>query len=393
MDFYMYLDSAATTKPSKEVISAMLPYLTDEWFNPSSLYSPSVRISKDIQSARETIAQYIGADSDEIYFTSSGSESNCWAIQGFIQNRLSQGNKPYILTTPIEHKSIIDCVKKSNVEYEFLKVDKDGFVDLNYLKECLEGATHANPDIHILVSVQFANNEIGTIQYISEIAEIIHKYNAWLHTDAVQAFGQVPIDVKLLGIDMLSASGHKVHTPKGIGVLYKKNSMIINPLIYGSQENNLRGGTENVPYIMGFKKAVEILQSNDFERRATMIQWRDDMVARLKELGCIVHGSSVHRLPNNINVAFPQKATGEALIYMLDMSGIYISAGSACNSHSASISHVLQAIGLDDDEALRTIRITLSDTVPIDEREEYTNTFISEFKKQLQILDISQKRN
>lgn len=388
----MYLDSAATTKPSEEVISAMQPYFTDNWYNPSSLYNPAVKVAKDIESARKTIAQYINAEPDEIYFTSGGSESNCWAIQGFIQNRLSQSDEPYIITTPIEHKSIIECVKNSNVEYEFLKVDKDGFVDLDYLRECLEGATNANPNLHILVSVQFANNEIGTIQHISEIAKVVHKYNGWLHTDAVQAFGQVPIDVKLLGIDMLSASGHKVYTPKGIGFLYKTHPTIINPLIYGSQENRLRGGTENVPYIMGFKKAIEILEKNNFERRVNMIQWRNDLITQLKEIGCTVHGSMAYRLPNNINIAFPQKATGEALIYMLDSSGIYISAGSACNSHSASISHVLQAIGLDDDEALRTIRITLSDTIPVEEREQYTNKFISEFKKQLQILDISHKK-
>lgn len=387
----MYLDSAATTKPDKAVIEAMKPYFVSMWHNPSSLYNPSKAVKKDVESARKTVAKYINAEQDEVYFTSGGSESNCWAIQGFVQNRRSHGRTPYIITTLIEHKSIIECVENLDVDFLYVKVDKEGFVDMESLESCLQYETEqTDSGDDILVSIMFANNEIGTIQHIKEIADMVHKYGAVFHTDAVQAFGQVSIDVKELDVDMLSVSGHKIHAPKGIGFLYKKNSVSINPLIYGSQENGLRGGTENVPYIMGFKKAVELLQRNEFERQMSMTLWRNDMIARLKAMGCTLHGSFSDRLPNNINIAFPQKATGEALIYMLDTSGIYISAGSACNSHSTSISHVLQAIGLDDDEALRTIRITLSDTVPYEERDNFTDKFISEFKKQLEILDISQ---
>lgn len=387
----MYLDSAATTKPNEAVVKAMQPYFTIMWHNPSSLYNPSKAVRKDVESARQTVANYINAEKDEIYFTSGGSESNCWAIQGFIQNRKSHGREPFIITTPIEHKSIVDCVERIDVDFLYVKVDDEGFVDMKSLESSLKvttGQVRNNEDV--LVSIMFANNEIGTIQHIRQIADLVHKYGAVFHTDAVQAFGQVSIDVKLLNVDMLSVSGHKIHTPKGIGFLYKKNSVEINPLIYGSQEGGLRGGTENVPYIMGFKKAVELLQKHEFDRQMSMTLWRDDLIARLKAMGCIIHGSLTERLPNNINIAFPQKATGEALIYMLDTSGIYISAGSACNSYSTSISHVLQAIGLSEDEALRTIRITLSDTVPYEERESLTEHFISEFKKQLKILDISQ---
>lgn len=387
----MYLDSAATTKPNEAVVKAMQPYFTIMWHNPSSLYNPSKAVRKDVESARQTVANYINAEKDEIYFTSGGSESNCWAIQGFIQNRKSHGREPFIITTPIEHKSIVDCVERIDVDFLYVKVDDEGFVDMKSLESSLKVATgQVRNNEDVLVSIMFANNEIGTIQHIRQIADLVHKYGAVFHTDAVQAFGQVSIDVKLLNVDMLSVSGHKIHTPKGIGFLYKKNSVEINPLIYGSQEGGLRGGTENVPYIMGFKKAVELLQKHEFDRQMSMTLWRDDLIARLKAMGCIIHGSLSERLPNNINIAFPQKATGEALIYMLDTSGIYISAGSACNSHSTSISHVLQAIGLSEDEALRTIRITLSDTVPYEERESLTEHFISEFKKQLKILDISQ---
>lgn len=384
----IYLDSASTTKVKQEVIDAMMPYFTEKWYNPSSMYSKATEVKKDIESAKKTIANYINADSNEIIFTSGGSEGNCFAIQGFINHCRRKGREATVITSTIEHKSIIACVENMNVDVHFVGVDKEGFVDVKAMESLVHDAYIEANDI--LVSIQFANNEIGTIQHIKEIAKLIHKYGAVFHTDAVQAFGQIDIDVKDLDVDMLSVSGHKIHTPKGIGFLYKKNSIEINPLIYGSQEGGLRGGTENVPYIMGFKKAIELLQKHEFNRQMSMILWRNDLISRLKAIGCTVHGSLSERLPNNINIAFPQKATGEALIYMLDTSGIYISAGSACNSHSTSISHVLQAVGLSEDEALRTIRITLSDTVPCEERDILTEHFINEFKKQLEILDISQ---
>lgn len=382
----IYFDNAATTKPNEEVIESMLPYLKTKWYNPSSIYSPSKSIKNDIEKVRQIIANYINAaDSNEIYFTSGGSESNCWAIQGFVQNRITRGTTPSVVTTLIEHKSILSCVENIGVDLHYVSVDMDGFVDLERLENILQCLDKRED---VLVSIQFANNEIGTIQHIKEIAKIIHKYNAIFHTDAVQAFGQVPIDVKTMGIDMLSASGHKIHTPKGIGFLYKNNAVNINPLIYGSQENEMRGGTENVPYIIGFGKAVELFKPT-FENQISMTLWRDDLISRLKIMGCIVNGDLKQRLPNNINITFPHKVTGEAIIYMLDMSDIYISSGSACNSYSTNISHVLQAIGLSEEEALRTIRITLSDTIPYEERDKITRIFINELEKQLKLLDIS----
>lgn len=404
----MYLDSAATTKPDKEVIKAMMPYLETEWHNPSSLYSPAQKVRNDIDEVRMITANYINANSNEIYFTSGGSESNCWAIQGFIQNRIAHGRVPSVITTLIEHKSILSCVANISVDVHYVPVDNHGFVNLELLENTLQYIAEQTDDGEdILVSIQFANNEIGTIQNIQRITKIVHKYGAIFHTDAVQAFGQIHIDVEAMGIDMLSASGHKIHTPKGIGILYKKDSVRINPLIYGSQENEMRGGTENVPYIIGFGKAVELLQQKEQEvvmikssfndicddimtRKDQMIEWRNKFIYELKSIGCNINGDLLNRLPNNINITFPQKATGEAIIYMLDMGEIYVSAGSACNSHSQSISHVLKAIGLSENEALRTIRITLSDTVPYEERDNVTKTFISEFKKQLKLLDISE---
>ena len=390
MEDVIYLDAAATTKPDKEVIEAMMPYFTDKWYNPSSLYSPSVQVKKDIEEARKVIADFINAEPDEIYFTSSGSEANCWAIQGFINNY----SHPSIITSYIEHKSILnflDCCS-NNIYTDCLNVDCKGNVLIDELKESLEidiGCCTNNS----LVSIQFANNEIGTIQNIKELCEITHKYNGLFHTDAVQVFGHLPIDVKDLGVDMLSVSGHKIGCPKGIGFLYIKNGVEIKPLIYGSQERGMRGGTENVPYIIGFAKAVElILNKNIASYRGTgkyIVQRtayvRNYLAKLLEQCGCKINGSRESRLPNNINVTLPNKVTGESLIYMMDMSGICISAGSACNSHSQSVSHVLKAIGLSEEEAMRTIRITIpDDSLDIND----IKKFVSELQKALKLLEI-----
>lgn len=383
----VYLDAAATTKPYKEVVEVMMPYFTDKWYNPSSLYSPSVQIKNDIEKARKVIATFINAEPDEIYFTSSGSEANCWALQGFINNY----SHPSIITSCIEHKSILDCCS-NNIFADCLNVDCKGNVLIDELKESLEIDISCLTD-NSLVSIQSANNEIGTIQNIKELCKITHEYSCLFHTDAVQAFGHLPIDVKYLDVDMLSASGHKIGCPKGIGFLYIKNGVKIKPLIYGSQERGMRGGTENVPYIIGFAKAVELIQDKNIESyRSTgkyieqrVAYFRNYLVKRLEELGCKINGSKENRLPNNINVTLPNKVTGEALIYMMDMSGICISAGSACNSHSQSVSHVLKAIGLSEEEAMRTIRITIpDDSFNIDD----INKFVSELQKALKLLEI-----
>jgi len=359
----IYLDVAATTKPKQEVVDAMIPYYTDKWYNPSSLYSSAVKIKKDIENARQTIGDSINANGSEIFFTSGGSEANCWAIRGFIDNCRINCRNPVIITSIIEHKSILNCLDHMDADVYHIEVDKNGYINLKLLEEILHHLSVENSIDNILVSIQFANNEIGTIQKIKEIARISHKYNAIFHTDAVQAFGKLHIDVEKIGIDMLSASGHKIGAPKGIGFLYKKSSIEIQPLIYGSQMDSMRGGTENVANIIGMAKAVETMDYN-----WNMKSIRNYMIDMLQDnFNCKINGSIVDRLSNNISVTFHQNITAEALIYILDMSGIFIASGSACNSHSSMPSHVLKAIGLTDEEAARTIRITLPDDIGYDE--------------------------
>lgn len=359
----IYLDNASTTKPKVEVVDAMLPYLTNKYHNPSSLYSPSVQIKKDIENARKTVADFIGAQDNEIYFTSSGSESNCWAIKGFCERCLKNDEIPMIVTTPIEHKSIISCVENHEfVNCEYVEIDKDGMVDIDDLERILECYSKRKyTKYNILVSIQIANNEIGTIQKVGKISHIVHEYNAILHMDAVQAFGQISIRVDNMGIDMLSASGHKIGCPKGIGILYKKKDIEIEPLIYGSQMDGMRGGTENVSYIVGFSKAVE-LKKHYVENGSLLIEVvQNEFIKKLESIGCKLIGHRHCRLSNNINVMLPKGVGAEEMLYMLDMAGIYISTGSACNSHSVEPSYVLKAIGLTDEEAARCIRITLPD--------------------------------
>lgn len=377
-----YFDVAATTKPRPEVIETMIPYLTSMWQNPSSLYSSSVTIKNAIEDARQTVAKFINADTDEIIFTSGGSESNCAAIQGFISYCRSIGKTPTIITSTVEHKSILLCVGNEAENLYYVDVDSEGFIKIEDLWKILKSIPKDNM---IFVSIQFANNEIGTIQHIKEISKMVHSFGGVFHTDAVQAFGHELIDVQELGIDMLSASGHKINAVNGTGILYKNKNIKINPLIYGTQENGLRGGTENVAGIIGFAKAVELLQKDIvFNNRSTTFK-RNYLISKLQSMGCVLNGAYNQRLSNNINVTFPQKIAGEALIYMMDSAGFQISAGSACNSHSQSISHVLDAIGLNEDEALRTVRITLPDDIDMKD----LDSIVSEFKKAIKILDIS----
>lgn len=373
----IYLDNASTTKPKQEVIDAMMPYFTEEWYNPSALYGRSQKIKKDIENARKTIGDFINADGDEIYFTSGGSESNCFAIQGFVNYCNRKGKTPTIITSVIEHKSILSCVDNMNADMHYIGVDNEGHINMKALNNVLNIASKEGNTI--LVSIQYANNEIGTIQYIKEIAELVHKYNALFHTDAVQAFGHVHIDVKKIDVDMLSASGHKIGAPKGIGFLYKKNTVEIDPLIYGTQMDGMRGGTENVPYIIGMSKAVELLCDD----MPSISRYKNYFMNRLEEeFGCKINGSIISRLPNNISATFPQNITAEALIYLLDMCEIYISSGSACNSRSMNPSYVLKEIGLTDEEATRTIRITMPDDVD----ETLIENVIYEIKKQIALM-------
>lgn len=370
----LYLDSAATAKPNKKVLEAVMPYLTDEFYNPSSIYSDGVRVKHTIDNARESIAGFINADADEIFFTSGSSESNCWAIQGYVFAGMMDISTTSIVTTKIEHKSIMECVdameRLGNSTYycdvTYLDVDKDGFVNMEQLESVFKDREEPNY-YDILVSIQLANNEVGTIQDIKAISDVIHKYGGVLHVDATQAFGQIPIDVKAMGIDMLSASAHKLKGGfKGVGLLYKKKDIEIQPIIYGSQNAGQRGGTENVAGIVGFAKAVE-LASEEMEDRLALSVMRDYFINELTRNGCKLNGTSIHRLPNNINVMLPEGIGSEELLYILDLDDIQCGVGSACNSHSKKPSYVLKALGLTDEEAARSVRFTISSDITYDD--------------------------
>lgn len=359
----MYLDNASTTPVKQEVIDAMLPWLQDKWHNPSSLYSDATYAKIAIDNARKTIADFIHAKPSEIYFTSGGSESNCWAIQGFANSRLAKHHVPVVITTNIEHKSIMECVKNLPIAATyFLNVDSSGLVDIDELEDVIKELVESGTDPKdILVSIQYANNEIGTIQEIWVISDVIHKYGCVLHTDAVQAFGQINVNAQPDGFDMLSASAHKIGGCKGVGILYVQDGIKINPLVYGSQMNGMRGGTENVAGIVGMAKAVELARVHDWDG-SPKYAIRDYLIEQLRKIGCKLNGQVwEHRLPNNINIMLPYNINGETLLYSLDVDDIQIGTGSACNSRSIEPSHVLKAIGLTDDEASRCIRITIDD--------------------------------
>lgn len=359
----MYLDNASTTKVKPEVIDAMMPYLEEKWHNPSSLYSDATYAKIAVDDAMNAVADLIGAKLDEIYFTSGGSESNCWAIQGFVNNRLAKHRVPVVITTDIEHKSIIECVKNLSITVTyFLHVDNKGFIDIEELEGVIKEAIDkgAAPK-DILISIQFANNEIGTIQDVARIGSLAHLYGCVFHTDAVQAFGHLWINVDTMGIDMLSASAHKIGGPKGTGVLYIRKNVDIHPLIYGSQMDGMRGGTENVAGIVGMAKAIKLL-GNYLSDNEWTSDVRDDFIDMLENIGCRLNGPrGKNRLPNNVNIMLPYDINGETLLYSLDVDDIQIGTGSACNSRSIEPSHVLKAIGLTDDEASRCIRITIDD--------------------------------
>lgn len=378
----IYLDNAATTKVKQEVVEAMMPYLTEQYYNPSSLYSPSTKIKEDIERARKIVGDFIGANGDEIYFCSCGSEANCLAIGGFCHRHNLQHTKPVIITSTIEHKSVMECVKNMISDVYYIGVDNNGLIKTDDLAKLLTNVCLWGKPL--LVSFQLANNEIGTIQRIKNVSEMLNQVGGLLHVDAVQCVGQIPIDVNELGVDMLSVSGHKLGACKGTGFLYKRKGVEISPLIYGSQMDGLRAGTENVAGIMGMAKAVELCDVSEDKIRE-MQSKRDYFIGCLEyKFGCKLNGHPTERLPNNINVTFPQNITGESLLYTLDLSNIQISVGSACNSHSIQPSYVLKEIGLTDDEAMKTIRITLSDDITYED----IDKVIKEIDKSLKLLTI-----
>jgi len=355
MNKLIYLDNAATTKTAPEVVEAMLPYFTEYYGNPSSVYGFAAANKDVITRQREIIAEAIGAKGNEIYFTAGGSEADNWALKASAEAYAGKGR--HIITTKIEHHAILhtaDFLKKNGFDVTYLDVDEDGTVKLDELKAAIR------PDT-ILISVMFANNEIGTIQPIREIGEIAHEHG--ILSDAVQAFCQVPIDVDACHIDMLSASAHKLNGPKGIGFLYIRKGVKIRSFIHGgAQERKRRAGTENVPGIVGFGKAVERAAGSLKERTAIETELRDYLIGRIeKEIPyCRLNGHRQNRLPNNVNFSF-RFVEGESLLIKLDMNGICASSGSACTSGSLDPSHVLLAIGLPHEIAHGSLRMTLSE--------------------------------
>ena len=353
----IYLDNAATTKTAPEVVEAMIPYFTEFFGNASSVYGFAGNSKEAMSKARDTIANALGAKSNEIYFTAGGSEADNWALKATAEAYKSKGN--HIITTKIEHHAILhtaEWLEKNGFEVTYLNVDENGVVKLDELKAAIRPET-------ILISVMYANNEIGTIQPIKEIGEIAKENGILFHTDAVQAFGQVPINVDELNIDMLSSSGHKLNGPKGIGFLYIRKGIKIRSFVHGgAQERKRRAGTENVPAIVGYGAAVERAVDTMKERTEKEMQLRDYLIDRvLKEVPYTrLNGHRTDRLPNNANFSF-QFIEGESLLIMLDMEGICGSSGSACTSGSLDPSHVLLAIGLPHEIAHGSLRLTLSD--------------------------------
>ncbi|MGN0382790.1 MAG: cysteine desulfurase NifS [Eubacterium sp.] len=352
----IYLDNAATTALNKQALDAMIPYFSENYANPSSVYTFAQTTAQAVDEARELIAGMLGANSNEIYFTAGGSESDNWAIKLTAQKYKEQGN--HIITSKIEHHAVLHTcrfLEKEGFKVTYLDVDKDGKVNPEDVKKAITPQT-------ILITIMMANNEIGTIQSIEEIGKIAKQNNILFHTDAVQAFGHIDINVDKMNIDMLSASGHKFGGPKGIGFMYLKNGIKFGPFIHGgAQERKRRAGTLNVPGIIGMAKAAEIADITMQDRINKEIELRDYLIERvLKEIPYVkLNGHRTDRLPNNANFSF-RFIEGESLLIMLDQKGICASSGSACTSGSLDPSHVLLAIGLPHEIAHGSLRITLS---------------------------------
>ena len=374
----IYLDNAATTKTAPEVVDAMFPYFSEYYGNASTIYSLGAESKKAMDHARQTIADSLGAKPEEIYFTAGGSESDNWALKATAEAYASKGK--HIITTKIEHHAILhtcEYLEKRGFEITYLNVDRDGLVSLDELKAAIR------PDT-ILISVMFANNEIGTIEPIAEIGEIAKEHGVLFHTDAVQAYAQVPIHVDEMHIDMLSASGHKLNGPKGIGFLYIRKGVKIRSFVHGgAQERSRRAGTENIPGIVGLGAAVERAMRIMDSKTRKEIELRDYLIGRLENEipHCWLNGHRTKRLPNNINFSF-LFIEGESMLIMLDMKGICASSGSACTSGSLDPSHVLLAIGLKHEEAHGSLRLTLSE----DSTKEEMDIVAEEVKKIVQRL-------
>ncbi len=363
MSEFIYLDNAATTRTSQAVVDAMMPYFNQYYGNPSSVYSFSNYGKEAMAKARKQIADVLGVNPEEIYFTAGGSEADNWALIATAEAYQDKGK--HIITSKIEHHAVLHAcqyLEKRGFEVTYLDVDENGTVDLEQLKSAIR------PDT-ILISIMFANNEIGTIQPVKEIGEIAKAHNVLFHTDAVQAFGHIPIQADELNIDMLSASGHKFNGPKGIGFLYIRKGIKTKSFIHGgAQERKRRAGTENLPGIVGIGEAARLAAESLKERQEKEIRMRDYLINRITaEVPYVrLNGHRINRLPNNVNLSF-QFIEGESLLIMLDMAGICGSSGSACTSGSLDPSHVLLAIGLPHEIAHGSLRLTLSEENTMEE--------------------------
>ena len=352
-----YFDNAATTRVKKEVLEEMLPYFHEKYGNPSSLYSIGRVSKKAIEEARKKVAGLINCNPNEIYFTGCGSESDNTIIKGIAYTNRRKGK--HIITSQIEHPAVLhtcQILEKQGFEITYLTVNKDGFINIEELRNSIRNDT-------ILISIMFANNEIGTIQPIQMVSKIARMYNIVFHTDAVQACGNIPIDVKRMGIDALSLSGHKLYAPKGIGALYVRNGIEFEKFMDGGhQEKNKRAGTENVAGIVGLGKACELAHVHLKEHMQHLRELRDYFIVEVEDKieGAVLNGSKENRLPGNANFSF-LGIDGEALLLNLDAKGICASAGSACTSGSSAPSHVLSSIGLSDELAHGSLRVTFGE--------------------------------
>lgn len=354
---FVYADNAATTRVSDEVLNSMLPYFTERYGNASSIYKLGRDAQRDIEIAREKVAKALNASPNEIFFTSCGSESDNWAIRGVCEKLASKGKK-HIITSVFEHHAILHTcqyMEKHGYDVTYLPISKDGFVNPEDVRNAIREDT-------AIVSIMYANNEIGTIQPIKEIGAICREKKVIFHTDAVQAVGNVPIDVKEQNIDILSLSGHKIHAQKGIGAIYIKKGLALPNLIFGgAQERNKRAGTENVPAIVGLGTAIEIATANIPEKAEKVTAMRNRLIDNILKLPKTrLNGSRENRLPGNCNISI-EGVEGESLLLKLDLNGICASSGSACTSGSLDPSHVLLALGLKHEVAHGSLRLSISD--------------------------------
>ena len=372
----IYMDNSATTRISDDILEELIFNLKEEYGNPSSIYSISQSSKEKVENARRKIAKVLNVKPKEIFFTSGGSESDNWALKGIAHSYKEKGK--HIITTKIEHHAILhtaEFLEELGYEITYLNVDENGFINLKELEDSIREDT-------ILISVMFANNEVGTIEPIKEIGEIAKKHNVLFHTDAVQAFGNVKIDLSELNVDLMSISGHKIHAPKGIGVLYIKDGVKITPLIHGgAQERQKRAGTENTAYIVAIGQAFENAVKDFDEKEKNVIQMRNRLIDNLTSVkGIYLNGPVDKRLPGNVNISIDGVKSSE-LLMMLDMNGICASSGSACTAGSLEPSHVLIAMGKSENHARNCLRLTLNSLNTMDEIERVSEEVIKQVEK------------